>query len=423
MNIVQKICHNKLLRNGSLFSLYSFLQSGISFVLLIVLARFISPADYGSMSLFNTASTLFGYFVGLNTAGYLSISFFANKQKEDFKKDFTAIILITIGSSIFLCICILPFLSSLSALVSITPLLLIAALMIATFRTFLQILLNYYRVQEKVINYGIYSCSNSILTALLVFTFVLYFKQGWHGYVQGQLVSLTLIAGISLFLFKKWRLYSFKGLSVERFKEIIFWGVPLIPHLAAIWIRQGMDRYIIEHNHTTADVGFFSFALNLANIIIMVGTSFNNTFSVNIFKTLSSDSILSEKIQILKRQSRKIIMVYIAAAILIVIGVTVCIPIIMPNYSPAIKYFLILSLYGLCQCFYFQYCNYFFYYKKTKILMYITFGSSLLHLSLSLLLTPYSLILTCWIYVFVQALIVIATKMIGMKMLKSQTVL
>lgn len=412
-----------MLRNGSLFSLYSFLQSGISFILLIVLAKFISPADYGSMSLFNTASTLFGYFVGLNTAGYLSVSFFANKQKEEFKKDFTAIILITFGSSIFLCICILPFLSSLSALVSITPPLLIAALLIASFRIFLQILLNYYRVQEKVIDYGIYSCSNSILTALLVFTFVLYFKQGWHGYVQGQLVSLTLIAGMSLFLFKKWELYSFKGLSVERFKEIIFWGVPLIPHLAAIWIRQGMDRYIIEHNHTTADVGFFSFALNLTNIIIMVGTSFNNTFSVNIFKTLASDSALSEKIQILKRQSRKIIMVYIAAAILIVLGVTVCIPIIMPNYSPAIKYFLILSLYGLCQCFYFQYCNYFFYLKKTKTLMYITFGSSLLHLSLSLLLTPYSLILTCSIYVFVQALIVIATKMIGMKMLKSQTAL
>lgn len=412
-----------MLRNGSLFSLYSFLQSGISFILLIVLAKFISPADYGSMSLFNTASTLFGYFVGLNTAGYLSVSFFANKQKEEFKKDFTAIILITFGSSIFLCICILPFLSSLSALVSITPPLLIAALLIASFRIFLQILLNYYRVQEKVIDYGIYSCSNSIFTALLVFTFVLYFKQGWHGYVQGQLVSLTLIAGMSLFLFKKWELYSFKGLSVERFKEIIFWGVPLIPHLAAIWIRQGMDRYIIEHNHTTADVGFFSFALNLTNIIIMVGTSFNNTFSVNIFKTLASDSALSEKIQILKRQSRKIIMVYIAAAILIVLGVTVCIPIIMPNYSPAIKYFLILSLYGLCQCFYFQYCNYFFYLKKTKTLMYITFGSSLLHLSLSLLLTPYSLILTCSIYVFVQALIVIATKMIGMKMLKSQTAL
>lgn len=423
MNIVQKICQNKLLRNGSLFSLYSFLQNGISFILLIVLAKFISPADYGSMSLFNTASTLFGYFVGLNTAGYLSISFFANKQKEEFKKDFTAIILTTFGSSIFLCICILPFLTSLSALVSITPLLLIAALLIASFRIFLQILLNYYRVQEKVIDYGIYSCSNSILTALLVFTFVIYCKQGWHGYVQGQLVSLTLIAGTSLFLFKKWKLYSFKGLSIERFKEIIFWGVPLIPHLAAIWIRQGMDRYIIEHNHTTADVGFFSFALNLTNIIIMVGTSFNNTFSVNIFKTLSSDTTLSEKIQILKRQSRKIMMVYVAAAILIVFGVTVCIPFIMPNYSPAIKYFLILSLYGLCQCFYFQYCNYFFYLKKTKTLMYITFGSSLLHLSLSLLLTPYSLILTCWIYVFIQALIVIATKMIGMKMLKSQTVL
>lgn len=418
MNIIQKVLHNKTIRNGSLFSLYSFFQKGVSFILLIILAKFVSPTDYGEMNLFNTATMLIGYFVGLNTAGYLSISYFANKRIEDFKKDFTTIILISLFSSILLCVCILPFLSSLAAIISISPLLLIAAFLLAFLRIFLDITLNYYRVQEKVINYGVLSCTNSLLTALLVLFFVLWCKQGWHGYVEGQLLTLALISIISLCLFKKWELYTFKGLTIKRFKTIILWGIPLIPHLATTWIRQGMDRYIIENNHTTADVGIFSFALNLTNIIIMIGTSFNNTFSVNIFKTLSLNLPLTARRNILKKQNTKIFIVYIVSTILIVLGVTIFIPIIMPNYTPAIKYFIILSLYGIFQCFYFQYCNYFFYYKKTKTLMHITFLSSLLHLSLSWILTPFSLIFTCWIYVIIQILIVVMTKKIGTQALR-----
>lgn len=420
MNIIRRVCNNKTIRNGGLFSVYSFVQSGVSFILLIILAKFITPSEYGLMSLFNTATMFFSYFVGLNTAGYLSVSYFANKDFKEFKIDFTIIILLTITSTILLFIIILPFLSPVSKLINTTPLLLTASLLIATFRIIYQILLNYYRVQEKVVKYGIFSCSNSLLSALLVFILVLYCGQGWYGYVEGQFISLILFAIIALLSFKNWDLYSLKGLTIQRFKNIIFWGVPLIPHLAAIWIRQGMDRYIIEHNHSTIDVGFFSFALNLTNIIIMVGTAFNNTLSVNMFKTLALKLPLTEKTKKLNNQSKKIIIVYVMATITIVLGVVIFVPLIMPNYSPSIKYFIILSLYGLCQCFYFQYCNYFFYFKKTRTLMYITFGSSLLHLFLSFLLTPHSLIITCCIYVIIQALIATITKHLGLKLLKHQ---
>lgn len=415
---IKKIYNNRLLLNGSLFALYSFFQRGTAFILLIILAKFITPADYGSMSLFNTASSLFGYFIGLNTAGYVSVSYFANKNnKEEFIYDFTTIILTTFASIIFICICIYPFSSSLSDIANITPAFLFLALFIASFHTFLQILLNYYRIQEKVIDYGIYSCSNSILTFIFVILFVIYFKQGWHGYVYGQLISLIIITGLSLYLFYKWKLFSLKGLSLNRFKEIALWGIPLIPHLGAIWIRQGMDRYIIDNHHSTADVGLFSFALNLVSVIIMVGMSFNNTFSVNIYNTLSSDKSIQEKKQILNRQSKKIMIIYIATSVLIVLGVSIFIPIIMPNYKDSIQYFYILSLYGLCQCFYFLYCNYLFYYKRTKTLMYITFGSSILHLLLSLLLTPYSLVYTCCIYVLIQMIIVCFVKKIGLRLI------
>ena len=64
------------------------------------------------------------------------------------------------------------------------------------------------------------------------------------------------------------------------------WGIPLIPHLATTWLRQGCDRYIINYHYELAEVGLFSFALNMANIIEMMGGSFNANNYVNIYKTL-----------------------------------------------------------------------------------------------------------------------------------------
>lgn len=72
--------------------------------------------------------------------------------------------------------------------------------------------------------------------------------------------------------------------------------------------------------------------------------------------------------------------------------------------------------------FYYLYCTYMFFYKETKQLMYITFGSSLLHLVLSLLLMQYSLFLTAIIYVLVQAVILVLVRHYARRILQQKFV-
>lgn len=419
MGVIQKIYLNKTIINGGLFSIYSFFQRGIGFILLIIFASYISPNEYGKLSLFNTAVMFVSYFTGLNTAGYLSISYFANKNFTEFKKDFTTIYLLIIGCLIIFLGIIIPFKNYLSTILSITPLQIFIAIIIATCTTVSDMILNYFRVQEKIVSYGVYACSLTIINATITLILVIVLNQSWYGYIESNIFTKLLYASIATILFYKWRLFHFKELDINRFKKIINWGVPLIPHLASIWIRQGMDRYIIEHNHTTADVGLFSFALNLVSIIIMIGSSFNNSFSVNIYKTLSLKISGKEKLNKLKYQGRKIMLVYIIATILILTSVLIFVPIIMHQYKQSLIYFVILSIYGLLQCFYFQYCNYFFYYKQTPKLMYITLGTSLLHLITSLILTPYSLIYTCITYVLVQIIIILLVKKGATKLIQN----
>ena len=96
-SILNRFASNKTLINGSLYSLFSFFGQGCNFLILILVAGYILPADYGKLSIFSTIATFMGYFIGLSTYGYVSISYFRETYSV-FKKDFTAIIFIHILS-------------------------------------------------------------------------------------------------------------------------------------------------------------------------------------------------------------------------------------------------------------------------------------------------------------------------------------
>ena len=99
--IKSKVAGNKTLLNGSLFSLFSFFNQGVGFVLLILLAEYIAPAEYGSLSMFNTVVTFLGFFIAMSTQGFLAISYF-KRGPAHFKEDVSAISLISLTSFIVL---------------------------------------------------------------------------------------------------------------------------------------------------------------------------------------------------------------------------------------------------------------------------------------------------------------------------------
>lgn len=402
---MKKIKLSKTLINGSLFSIFSFINQGISFILLIILAKFIQPGEYGSLSLYNTVSTFVGYFIALSTTGYVSVSYF-RKEREDFCKDFSAIIAITTAVFTFLILVVLLFSRSLSDALVLPKELLYVVLINSFFHVFFSLNLNYNRIQEKVGYYGLLSVGFAILNFALSLLLVISFDLNWQGRVYAQLGCSVAFGLFSLIAFFKYRLYNFKNLNWGRFRFIILWGLPLIPHEAALWIRQGADRYIINSFHDISEVGLFSFALNLANVIISIGLAFNATNSVSIFQELSLDKPAEDKMAKLKKQSKMILLIYLVASVAVAIGVSVVVPLLLPAYTPSLGYFYILSVYGFIQCLYFLFCNYLFYYNRNKEIMLITFTTAILHLLLSLVLTRFSLYYTCLIYVLIEALIV-----------------
>lgn len=400
---INKLLKNETIVNGSLFSLFSFINRGFKFLLLLVLANYIAPAEYGILSLFSTVTVVVGYFIALSTEGYLSVSYFRDGE-YGLKQTFTCVLYTNLIVLFFLVSLLLLFGDFLSIKLDLPLLCLFFSVVISSLTVFSHMILNYFRLQKNIRRYALFSCSNALLNFLITIFLIKFLFWGWMGQVYAQLICCFIFGLFGLFFFFKKKFVVVPKKS--HWKMMLVWGIPLIPHLATNFIRQGLDRYIINYYHSIDDVGLFSFALNLANIIVMVGVGFNQSNSVSIYAVLGNSNLTEEeKTKCLRTQRKNIFWVYLFCSFFVTVVCLSFVPLIIPKYSMAMKYFPLLSLYAFFNCLYFLYTNYLFYYKKTKNLMYITFGSSVIHLCLSLLLTKFSLYYTCGIYCFSQLLI------------------
>lgn len=401
--LLNKIVNNKTIQEGGLYSIYSFIGKGTSFVLLILLANYIQPKEYGQLSLFNTVVMLLGYFMGLSSFGYISVSFFKN-SKDDFRKDFTIVVSLYLLTTAFFILILLLFGDYLSEILNLSIKLLFYAIVISVFNIFFFICQDLARIREEVGVYGVLSCSNALINFVLSLLLVIYFQQSWLGRVNAQLICTLLFGILSISLFLKYQLFDFH-LNWDRYKVILRYCLPIIPHLTTNWIRQGCDRYIIDYNYTIYEVGLFSFALNLVGIFNMIGLAFNSTSQVSLYKLLSNKDGQPDVLTRIDKLTRMMFYIYTIACVVLTIILPIIVYVFLPSYVPSLGYFFILSIFGYLECLYYLFCNYLFYYGKTKQIMFITFGTSILHLILSLLFTCYSLYYTAIIYIVVDAII------------------
>jgi O-antigen/teichoic acid export membrane protein len=273
------------------------------------------------------------------------------------------------------------------------------------FQIFYNVILEFYRLEERALEYGMLTATWIITNLLLTLIFCVKLDYGWEGRVFVQLFVSIPFFIYSLFILYK-RAYIYFGIPPRaHFKELLNFGVPLIPHNSSVWMRQGLDRYFINFYYGAAVVGSYSLAYNFAGLIMMLGTAFNSSNSVFIYKALREDN--DETKSKLIRLTLYSILFFLISTLVAIISIFLFIKYLAPKYNDAIPFIIPLCLMGFFQCLYYLFVNYLFYYSKTKGLMLITFGVSLLHVLLAFLLVKYSSLFLAYIGLFSTFLICI----------------
>lgn len=412
---IEKLKNNVFFRNGALFAFFSFLNSGISFILLLILAKFIPPSEYGELNLFNTFVTLLTIFISLNATGIIAVDFFTS-SKIELKRVLNTVLLLSTISLCFFSVLFSLFSDTLEVVVGLSIEYQWLGLFFCYMQVFSMINLDIWRLEENPISYGLYSVATVLGNFVLTLVLVILFNQGWLGRLYAQVGVSILFFFISVFfLIKRGYLQKITP-TYQSIKSALSFGLPLIPHNASSWVRQGLDRYIINYFYLTAEVGLYSFAYNFANIIHIIGLAFNATNSVYIYKNLAKDENVARAV--LYRQTKMMILFFVIITFVVFVLASLFIPLIMPEYEQSLPFLFPLCMSSMFQCVYYLFVNYLFYYKKTRNLMYITFIMSVIHVLLSVLLTRYSVIYTAYITMVINLLIALFVFLYSRKIYK-----
>lgn len=338
MGIVKKILSlksNVNVRHGILYTLFAFINNGISFLLLLILAQFLEPKGYGALNLFTSIISLLNIVISLSTTGYISVSFF-KRPPEVIRKIIAVCIITTTGVLLCLSIGLIIFPNNLEEISGLQIKYLWISVFISYFQVFNTINLDIWRLEEKPIKYGLYSLSFSVFNLILSLVFVISLHLGW----EGRMFAWIIIGGIYwlvsiVFLISRGYLkFIIPGKAI--FKQTLVYSLPLLPHLASFWIKQGFDKFIINYYYDEQIVGYYSFAMNLAAIITMIGTAFNSTNSVYIFKTLSKNG--ADSLSSLNKQNKIMSSGFLILTIFSILITSIFIYFIMPDYRDSISF-------------------------------------------------------------------------------------
>ncbi|HKZ67503.1 MAG TPA: oligosaccharide flippase family protein [Chitinophagaceae bacterium] len=370
----------KLLKTISFYTFVGFLNAGVGFLILPVLTHYLSPADYGIISLMNTYVQILMPVIGLSTASFISVEYFNKKlQPDEFREMFSSVrsipllmlapflVIFILGYSTLPGIMELP----LSAYWLLLPLTLFV-LYGDNFKSFLV-------TTKRTWLFSITTLGKIFLEIPLTLLLIIYAHRQWDGRIYAWLITVIIYTLLSIYYYQKWKLLGFV-IKKEYLRQAIVFGAPLILHQIGKFVINQADRLFLAKMISVEEMGIYSVGYQVGMVLLIVSSAFINFFSPFLFEHLNKDTE-KDKLKIVK-----VSYLYIFSMFFLLIMLTILTPpfftyFISDRFAGAARYVFWI---GLSYCFwgvYLVFTGYIFYLRKSKILGYLSVFNVAVNLS------------------------------------------
>ena len=307
----------------------SILNKAIPFLLLPILTKYLSPEEYGVLSIFQLMISFFTAFVGMAIHTNVSKNFFKYSKNQTSLMIGNILMILSLTTLIYFIItlgvsfCYQKIFSVPSNWVVIIPLLSFM-FMINTIN------LTILRNQEKAVLFGVYEVANTAVNMGVTILLLLMYHYGWYARAGGIIVAYTLFFIISLLHMRK---NGFIILQYDRkeVRKILKLSIPLIPHVVGGIIIALSDRFFIERMVSLEMVGIYSVGYMFGMVVILFTDAFLKAWSPWFYKMLSNADN-TKKLKIVKYSY-----LYILATFIIAFGISIFAKFIIP-YVVDVRY-------------------------------------------------------------------------------------
>lgn len=379
---------HKLFGNAAIYLGANILNAGIPFLLLPILTRVLTPADYGTVAMFGIVLSVLGAFTGLSVHGAIGVRYFQLGKKELADYIGTCVGILVISSSV-LFLLVAVFGSWLAGVSGVPSDWLLVAVVLSGFQFLGNIRLSLWQVAGEAKRYGAFQITQSLLNAAISLILILAVGMAWEGRVLGLTVAVTLFGVIALgWLFRdgllrfpsEWRVHSWDALK---------FGVPLIPHVIGGLLIVAADRFIIVRLLDVAQAGIYMVALQVGQALGLITESFNKAYAPWLMKNLSKPTE-ALRVTIVRGTYLYFFLVLAAAAAFGLLAPMFLSFLVGESFRAAGELVIYIALgfaFGGC---YYMVTNYVFFESKTKVLALVTFVSGLVNIPLMYILVEHN---------------------------------
>jgi len=378
--MLNKIIKTTLFQNAGIYTITSIFNAAIPFLLLPILTRYMTPEEYGLVSMFTLLLAFTNPFVGLSVNGAIARQYY-NSEEIDIWKYVGNCIVILLSSTLIVGTIFYIFSGLISELASFPAKMLWMVIIVSLCKFLTDVVLTIFQVKKMPSHHSFFNISKTLLNSGLSIFLVVVIRLSWQGRIYGQLISFIVFAFIAIIILMK-----NKWIKLEYNKKYITnalkFGIPLIPHALAGSIISMTDRFFITNMIGLGETGLYTLGYQIGSIINIFAISFNKAYVPWLFERLKANNNKT-KVKIVKFTYLYFIIISFTA---LVLGVTAPYFITIftgEAFGGSSIYVVWIAMGYAFNGMYLMVVNYIFYSEKTHILAMITFFTATLNVILN----------------------------------------
>lgn len=325
-------------------------------------------------------------FIGLSMAGAAGRKFYDGNLGKDVLAEFIgACLQILLFTSLISLTVLLAFSGKFSEWLGLDKQWLLLAVLVTAANVIIQLRLVQWQARKQAVKYGVLQITRSLLDFVLSLGLVVLLLKGADGRISAQVWTTAIFALVALWLLKRGNLLRFLRWRPDYIREALHFGVPLIPHVAGVFLLASVDRFVINAELGLAQTGIYMVAVQFATALALVFDAVNKAYVPWLFERLKRDQ-LSEKRQIVRFTYGWYMLILCGAAMAFIIGPWLVTFVAGEEYTRAGDVIGWLALGQVFSGMYLMVTNYIFFSKRTGLLSLVTIISGLINVALLFLL-------------------------------------
>ncbi|UPJ51968.1 oligosaccharide flippase family protein [Bradyrhizobium sp. 200] len=279
----------RFLHAGAIYAAANIASAAVPFMLLPLLTRVLTPADYGYIVAFALLVTLCMPFAGLSVHSAVGVAWFNKSRDEIPAFNGTALGLIVVTTAIVAPIVAVVVELMPSLVAGLPPVWGAVAALTAGANVTLQCRLVLWQSQGQPLKNAILQVSASVLNVGLSLLAVLAF--GWESAGRNAGIAVSLIAmatvAVVMFMLSRDATWSFRP---KYLAEQVRFGMPLVPHVLAGVFLGTIDRWMVSTQLGAEALGIYGAAAQLGMVMTILADGFVKAYNPWLYAQLGSDN-------------------------------------------------------------------------------------------------------------------------------------